>query len=354
MFIGRVSSGSRQNGHGEGAALWDLGTWTYHWSCQGRGALSHCVGVCWGHGNLVSLAEAAGPPTCWLCPYGRYSWELHTSSPLQWRHVKERHKQTWTKRGERFPGQTAIPLQPQYDFDWVKGAESSVNINMRGWEKFTANSDVIYSLLALFPSRVAHKLSSAELCSSSELGFSTRILLMSSTLSWSSRANSVQKMSQRRSSKWRKYLCRCWYSAHSLVAEMEHCFTVALSTRGRIVCRSNSYGSWQENRKLLVSLAGRHVITLFNRQQGYYALVGHGEIYNKWKQIQYIPDHLPAQLSPSCSAITAIFSSVLSMALIDAAQTRPGIILLYHHYKLSRYKYSQLGEWEPHTHSRFI
>lgn len=39
------------------------------------------------------------------------------------------------------------------------------------------------SLFALLPSRVAHRLSSAELCSSSELGFSTRILLMSSTLS---------------------------------------------------------------------------------------------------------------------------------------------------------------------------
>lgn len=51
-----------------------------------------------------------------------------------------------------------------------------------------------HSLLALLPSRVAHRLSSAELCSSSELGFSTRILLMSSTLSCSSRASSEMTM----------------------------------------------------------------------------------------------------------------------------------------------------------------
>lgn len=55
------------------------------------------------------------------------------------------------------------------------------------WEKSQS-----HSLFALLPSRVAHRLSSAELCSSSELGFSTRILLMSSTLSWSSRANSAE------------------------------------------------------------------------------------------------------------------------------------------------------------------
>lgn len=30
---------------------------------------------------------------------------------------------------------------------------------------------------------------------------------------------------------------------------------------------------------------------------------------------------IPAQLSPSCSAMTAIFNSVLSMALSDAANT---------------------------------
>lgn len=66
---------------------------------------------------------------------------------------------------------------------------------MSGGEKFTVVSVIRHPLLALFPSRVAHRLRSAELCSSSELGFSTRILLMSSTLSWNSRANSAQKMS---------------------------------------------------------------------------------------------------------------------------------------------------------------
>lgn len=50
--------------------------------------------------------------------------------------------------------------------------------------------DVRYSLLALLPSRVAHRLSRAELCSNRELGFSTRILLMSSTLNCNSRASS--------------------------------------------------------------------------------------------------------------------------------------------------------------------
>lgn len=46
------------------------------------------------------------------------------------------------------------------------------------------------SLLALLPSRLAHRLSRAELWSSSELGFSTRIRLMSSTPKCSSRASS--------------------------------------------------------------------------------------------------------------------------------------------------------------------
>lgn len=45
-------------------------------------------------------------------------------------------------------------------------------------------------LLALLPSLLAHRLSRAELWSSKEFGFSTRILLMSSTPNWSSRANS--------------------------------------------------------------------------------------------------------------------------------------------------------------------
>lgn len=50
--------------------------------------------------------------------------------------------------------------------------------------------DLRYLLLALLPSRVAHRLSRAELCSNRELGFSTRILLMSSTLNCSSLASS--------------------------------------------------------------------------------------------------------------------------------------------------------------------
>lgn len=53
-----------------------------------------------------------------------------------------------------------------------------------------ATQATCYLLFALLPSRVAHKLRSAELCSSREFGFSTRILLMSSTLSCNSRANS--------------------------------------------------------------------------------------------------------------------------------------------------------------------
>lgn len=47
-----------------------------------------------------------------------------------------------------------------------------------------------YSLLMLLPSRLTQRLSKAMLCSSRELGFSTRILLMSSTPNCSSRASS--------------------------------------------------------------------------------------------------------------------------------------------------------------------
>lgn len=74
------------------------------------------------------------------------------------------------------------------DFDWIKEAETQCIL------RDEIHNLLMYSLLALLPSRVAHKLSNAELCSSREFGFSTRILLMSSTLSWSSRANSVKKM----------------------------------------------------------------------------------------------------------------------------------------------------------------
>lgn len=47
-----------------------------------------------------------------------------------------------------------------------------------------------YSPLMLLPSRLTQRLSKAMLCSSRELGFSTRILLMSSTPNCSSRASS--------------------------------------------------------------------------------------------------------------------------------------------------------------------
>lgn len=60
----------------------DIGAWTHHWSYQERGALSR-VGACWCHGSPASLAEGAGPPTCWRCPCGRCSSEPCTSSPLQ-------------------------------------------------------------------------------------------------------------------------------------------------------------------------------------------------------------------------------------------------------------------------------
>ena len=43
-------------------------------------------------------------------------------------------------------------------------------------------------------------------------------------------------------------------------------------------------------------------------------------------QLVLAPIHSPAQLSPSCSAIRAIFNSVLSMAVIAAAETTPELI----------------------------
>lgn len=154
----------------------------YHWSDQVRGVPSHCVGVCWDHGTLVSQAEVADPPTYSQYPYGQYFSEPRTSSPLQWRHAMERHKQRKKKRSRgEFP----------------RTNNNGVTTAILLWLEYHKEYIPLYSLLARLPSRVAHKLSSAELCSSREFGFSTRILLMSSTLSWSSRANSVEQIRER-------------------------------------------------------------------------------------------------------------------------------------------------------------
>ena len=78
-----------------------LGEGAYHWLYQGRGGLSHCAGV-WVHGSLVSMAEEAAPPTYWWCPYGQYSSEPCTSSPLQRKRTNKRIKHARQKRWRGF------------------------------------------------------------------------------------------------------------------------------------------------------------------------------------------------------------------------------------------------------------
>lgn len=102
MFIEKVTRGQGQRDMERGCTV-GFGEGTYHWSYQGRGALSRCVGVCLHHGSLVSQAEVVDPPTCWLCPCGQYFSEPCTSSPLQRRRMKERHKKTKKKRREWVP-----------------------------------------------------------------------------------------------------------------------------------------------------------------------------------------------------------------------------------------------------------
>lgn len=56
------------------------------------------------------------------------------------------------------------------------------------------------------------------------------------------------------------------------------------------------------------------------------------------------PTHSPAQLRPSCSAIKAIFNSVLSMALSDAAETRPSLAQEFSNLMLQLTSYSKQGQ----------
>lgn len=80
----------------------------YHWTGRERGGLSRCVCVCLAHahGCLAVLAEAPpGPPACSLCPYGQYSSELCTNSPLQ-RYMTERDTESRRRETEGYREKT--------------------------------------------------------------------------------------------------------------------------------------------------------------------------------------------------------------------------------------------------------
>lgn len=64
MFIEKVTWGQSKRDMGERGCTVGFGEGAYHWSYQGRCALSRCFGVCLDHGSLVSQPEVVGPPTC--------------------------------------------------------------------------------------------------------------------------------------------------------------------------------------------------------------------------------------------------------------------------------------------------
>lgn len=243
MFIEKTAQGQGKMDMGK-AALWDLGRRTYHWSNQGKGAPSRCFGVCWSHGTLVSQSEEAGPPTCWLCPYDQYSSELCTGSPLQWRCMKERHKQTREKRRKGGVSRTnSNTITHQTGFDRVKEAETGVNKDKRGWEKFTAISDShtltlgplafaggpqVEQCRALLQQRVGILHTDLIDVIHTELKLACQLCV----------ENKSEKIKQVREIFVSFHLWVMPFCVHSLALEMAHGFTVALSTRGRIVCQT--------------------------------------------------------------------------------------------------------------------
>lgn len=234
-------SGSKQWGHGEGAALWDLGR---------ELTIGHT------RGEVLSLivsasAEISGALSRRLRRLAlQHVYNVHTVDTLQscvqalhcsedvW--MRDTSRQRQREGGEGFQGQTAIPLQHQSDFGWVEEAETSVlqikaqrNERNSLWSHILtlgplalAGGPQVEQCRALLQQRVGILHTDLIDVIHAELKLACQLC--------------VENESE--TIKLRKYLYNftyesCRYSVHSLVLEMV-LSTATLSTRGRIICQT--------------------------------------------------------------------------------------------------------------------